>query len=238
MGQSYHLSDGVWSDGTDCETAVKGLYAAGDCLGARSGYPMAGFAAAFCAVSGARAGTNAARFADAAEDFALDQAVVKDLKETLWAPMGRKGGFTPRWTIQVIQDIVTPYWVLMYKSEHRLAAALENILFIRDNILPQLIAYDNHDLRLCHEVRSIVLHVEMKLRASMFRKESRWYHYREDYPLRDDENWLCWIKIQQDHGEMELVKVPVPEKWRPDPSQPYAERYPVMFPNEPDVLPD
>lgn len=238
MGQSYHLSDGVWSDGTNCETAIPGLYAAGDCLGARSGYPMAGFAAAFCAVSGARAGVNAAGFAAGKADFELEQAEVDRLKHILWAPKERKGGFTPRWTIQVIQDIVTPYWVLFYKNERRLAAALENILFIRDNIVPKLMAYDNHDLRLVHEVKSMILHVEMKLRASMFRKESRWYHYREDYPCRDDENWLCWVKIQEVDGKMEFIKVPVPEKWRPDPSLPYAERYPCAFPNEPDVLPN
>ena len=238
LGQSYHLSDGVWSDGTNCETAVSGLYAAGDCLGARSGYPMAGFAAAFCAVSGARAGTNAALYAQKTASAELDTAQVEVMKERLWAPRKRVGGLSPKWTLQVIQETVTPYWVLLYKKESCLQAALENIEFIRDNIVPKLIAYDNHDLRLCHEVRNIVLHMEMKLRASIFRKESRWYHYREDYPLRDDENWLCWVKIQNQNGEMTFTKVPVPEEWRPDPNKPYAERYPQAFPNEPDVLPN
>lgn len=238
IGQSYHLSDGIWSDGLDCETQIPGLYAAGDCLGARSGYPMAGFAAAFCAVSGARAGTNAAKYAKAAADFSLDQAQVEQLKQTLWAPKQRTGGFSPAWAIQVIQNTVTPYWVLLYKSEARLQAALEYILFMKEHIVPQLIARDNHELRLAHEVQNIVLHVEMKLRASMFRKESRWYHYREDYPLRDDKNWLCWIKIQEIDGKMQLTKVPIPEQWRPDTTQPYAERYPCAFPNEPSVLPD
>lgn len=238
LGQSYHLSDGIWSEGTDCETAVPGLYAAGDCLGARSGYPMAGFAAAFCAVSGARAGTNAAKYAQRIGTTALDDKIIAALKETLWAPKQRTGGFSPRWALQVIQETVTPYWVLLYKNERRLKAALENIVFIRDNIVPKLIAYDNHELRLCHEIKSIILHIEMKLRASMFRKESRWYHYREDYPLRDDENWLCWVKIQDIDGTMTFTKVPVPEEWRPDAHKPYAERYPQAFPNEPEVLPN
>lgn len=238
LGQSYHLSDGVWSDGTDCSTPVPGLYAAGDCLGARSGYPMAGFAASFCAVSGARAGTNAAEFARRATDFALNGDEADRLKKLLWAPKERKGGFTPKWALQVIQDTMTPYWVLLYKSEDRLQAALNTILFLRDHIVPKLMADDNHDLRLVHEVGSIVLHMEMKLRASMFRKESRWYHYREDYPLRDDKNWLCWIKVQDVDGEMTFIKVPVPEKWRPDPTESYAERYPCAFPNEPNVLPE
>lgn len=238
LGQSYHLSDGVWSDGTDCETQVLGLYAAGDCLGARSGYPMAGFAAAFCAVSGARAGTNAAAYAKRAEEFDLNLKQITQMKEKMWAPLQRKGGFSPRWALQVIQGLVTPYWVLLYKKESRLAAALENIEFIRDNIVPKLIAYDNHDLRLCHEVENIVLHLEMKLRASIFRKESRWYHFREDYPLRDDANWLCWVKIQNCNGKMTFTKVPIPDAWKPDPNKPYAERYPQAFPNEPDILPD
>lgn len=238
MGQSYHLSDGVWSEGTDCTTQVPGLYAAGDCLGARSGYPMAGFAAAFCAVSGARAGVNAADYAAGVAEPMLPEDEVVRLKDALWAPMARKGGFSPKWALQVIQNTVTPYWVLLYKSEERLQAALTMIEFIRDNIVPKLMAVDNHELRLVHEVRNITLHMEMKLKASMFRKESRWYHYREDYPLRDDENWLCWIKIQPKGEGMELIKVPVPEKWRPDPSIPYIERYPCAFPNEPDVLPE
>ena len=238
LGQSYHLSDGIWSDGTDCTTQVPGLYAAGDCLGASSGYPMAGFAAAFCAVSGARAGVNAARFSDEHGWNGLDRDEIAGLKGVLWGPKERKGGFTPQWALQVLQDVVTPYWVLLYKREDRLQAALNYVGFMRDHIVPQLMAYDNHDLRLVHEVRNIVLHMEMKLRASLFRKESRWYHYREDYPLRDDENWLCWVKIQDVNGEMTLSKVPIPEKWRPDPTVPYAERYPCKFPNEPQDLPD
>ena len=237
LGQSYHLSDGIWSDGTDCETQIPGLYAAGDCLGARTGYPMAGFAAAFTAVSGARAGVNAAKYAQHTPVLAPDADELQRLKEQLWAPKQRLGGFTPRWVLQVIQNTMTPYWVLLYKREDRLLAALNTIEFIRDNMVPQLTAADNHDLRLAHEVRNIVLHLEMKLRASLFRKESRWYHYREDYPLRDDENWLCWIRIQEHDGTMELEKVPVPKKWRPDPCLPYAERYPNEFPNEPESLP-
>ena len=87
-------------------------------------------------------------------------------------------------------------------------------------------------------MKSIVLHAEMKLRASMFRKESRWTHYREDYPLRDDKNWLCWIKIQDVGGEMTFTKVPVPEELRPDPNLPYIYRYPYEFPNEPAEIPE
>ncbi len=239
LGQSYHLSDGVWSDGLKCETAVPGLYAAGDCLGARPGYTMAGFAAAFCAVSGARAGINAADYAMASDEIVLDDAQIAKMKEDMWAPLTRVGGFSPRWVNQVIMNTVSPYWVLLLKSEDRMQTALNTIVFLRDRILPKLKAYDNHELRLCHEMRNVILHMELKLRVSMFRKESRWYHVREDYPLRDDENWLCWIKVvPTEDGGMEMVKVPIPEAWRPDKNLTYVERYPYAFPNEPENVYD
>ena len=234
LGQSHHLSDGVWCDKLDCSTQVPGLYAAGDCLGSRPGYPMAGFACTYTCVTGKIAGESAADYASGVKDFELDQAEVNRLTQIMWAPKNRHGGFTPGWVNQVIINTLTPYWVLLYKSEERMQTALNTILFIRDNLLPKLWARDQHELRKAHEVRSIVLHCEMKLRASMFRKESRWTHYREDYPLRDDENWLCWIRIRDVDGEMQMIKEPVPDALKPDPKLRYVQRYAYSFPNEPE----
>lgn len=235
MGQSFHLSDGVWCDDLSCVTEVPGLYAAGDCLGARPGYTGPGFACSFTAVTGTRAGTNAAIYAKSVPDTEIDSEKLAEVTKTLWAPMKRVGGFSARWVNQVISNTLTPYWVLLMKEEKRLQNALDQIVYIRDHLVPNIWAQDTHELRQAHEMRSIILHCEMKLRASLMRKESRWNHYREDYPLRDDENWLCWIKIQEVNGEMQLIKVPVPEEMRPDPSLSYAERYPNTFPGEPDL---
>jgi len=56
----------------------------------------------------------------------------------------------------------------------------------------------------------MVLNAEMKLRASLMRTKSRGSHYRDDYPKRNDSDWLAWIKIRQnDKGRMKLVKHPV-----------------------------
>ena len=240
LGQSHHLSDGIWPKDFTCATQLTGLYAAGDCLGARPGYPMAGFACSFTAVTGARAGTNAAIYAKETEETALDEELVAAKIEDTLMPLKRQGGFTPGWVTQVIQNTLTPYFVLLYPNEERMKAALTYIEFIRDNIVPKLWARDIHELRLAHEVRNIVLHAELKLKVKMFRKESRWTHFREDYPLRDDKNWLCWIKIKEVDGEPVFTKVPIPDKWKPDPTVPYAARYAYAyaFPNEPEVLPE
>lgn len=233
IGMAFELSDGIWPANTNCATQVPGLYAAGDNIGARPGYPMAGFAMAFTSVTGTRAGTNAAEYAKKTAKAEISNDELTRLKKITWAPMERKGGFSPRWTELVLRNMMTPYWILYIKHEARLQSVLTQVEFMRDNIVPKLMAADPHELRLAHEVKSMVLHAEMKLRASMYRKESRWTHYREDYPMRDDPTWLAWIKIKNDNGDMKLTKEPIPQKWWPDLSLPYEDRYPTVFPGEP-----
>jgi len=51
---------------------------------------------------------------------------------------------------------------------------------------------------------------EMMVEASILRKESRRHMFiREDFPKRDDRNWLKHINIQRDDGRMRLVTTPV-----------------------------
>ena len=78
----------------------------------------------------------------------------------------------------------------------------------------------------------MVLSAEMRLRSALFRTESRGNHYREDYPRRDDPDWLAWTKIKVEQGKMTLIKVPVPKEWWPDLSAPYQQTYPFRFPGE------
>jgi len=98
------------------------------------------------------------------------------------------------------------------------------------------LANDTHELRLAHETRNMILNAEMKLRASLFRTESRGAHYREDYPARNDKEWLAWVIISLDGDKMKLYKKPLPESWKPDPSVPYERRYRMRFPGELEYL--
>ena len=232
-GMSQHVSSGIWPTNTKCATQLPGLYAAGDSLGSRvsgADYPCYGWAMATCAVTGARAGTGAAGDALQAEKPEIDELELARLEKTLYAPMERKGGFTPGWVTQVLQHTMMPYWVSFIKRGDRLEAALTQIEFLRDNIVPKLMTSDPHELRLAHEVKSMVLHAEMKLRASLFRTESRGSHYREDYPQRDDPAWLVWVKIKNENGCMKLSKEPIPKEWWPDLSIPDEKRYLTRFP--------
>ena len=113
-------------------------------------------------------------------------------------------------------------------------SALTQVRQFREEIIPKLRATDGHSLRLCHEMKHKALIAEAKLVSSMERKESRGYHYRTDYPYRDDDNFLCYITVQQDeNGQMLANRVEIKDEWKGDTSADYTERYATWrFPGE------
>lgn len=162
----------------------------------------------------------------------LDKEAIARLKERVYAPINRAGGFSPQWVEQQLYNLMMPYYVLLIKHGDRLAAALTMAEFLKNHTVPKLAAGDVHELRLAHETRNRALSIVMMLRSSLFRTESRAMHYREDYPRRNDPDWLADVKIRNDNGAMELVKEPIPRTWWPDLSTPYRERYPRRFAGE------
>jgi succinate dehydrogenase/fumarate reductase flavoprotein subunit len=235
VGMSVHTTEGIWPTNMECATSVPGLYAAGDSLatmvvGAR--YAGMGFATATCSSTGARAGWGAAEYALQAEKQTVDEEKLKLMKKRIHVPIERKGGFSSNWVTQVLKNIMIPYFISRVKHGERMQAALTLVEFLRDHLVPKLTAKDPHELRLAHETKNMVLNAEMRLRASLFRTESRGMHYREDYPRRVDPDWLAWVLLKEKNGEMTAYKKPIVKAWWPDLSQPYEERYPVRFPGE------
>lgn len=234
-GMSNHKGEGLWPQDTTGASNVPGLFAAGDNMcSMQAGANYAGFGSSFCgsAVQGAAAGTGAAEYAKSVKKIVVSESSINKALGALTLPRGRDRGFAPSWVTQAMQCAVLPYYVLFAKEESRLQAALSSILHLKNSVAPLMIARDPHELRLAHETRNMLLNAEMKLKASIMRKESRGTHFREDYPARDDKNWLAWIKIKQVDGEMVLDKLEVPEAWKPDLNIPYEHRYPKRFPGE------
>ncbi|MCD7857182.1 MAG: hypothetical protein LUG55_05190 [Clostridiales bacterium] len=131
---------------------------------------------------------------------------------------------------------MAPYWVSVAKSEATLQAALVQVQYMKEHVVPRLSACTSHDLRLCIEVKHKVQSAELKLRASLARQESRGNTYRTDFPYRDDANFLCFLTQKKDaDGAATLEKVPVPEEWAGDLQRPYEKRYVYYFPGEPEA---
>jgi len=176
---------------------------------------MKSFSASSSVFQGAWAGIHAAEYASKVDRVPLNKTEVAESKEEMYESRFKTSGVTPDWVTHVLQGIMMPYYVLAIKKADRLEAALSNIAFVRDHLLPKMMASDSHQLKLVHEVHNMALNSEMKLRAGLMRTESRGSHFREDYPVKDDENWLAWIRIKDVDGKMTLTKEEIPEEWRP-----------------------
>ena len=240
-GMGVHKSEGVFNSDHTCRAdGAEGLFAAGDALGSMlcgSSYPARGFSSYGSAIQGRRAARFAAEYLKTAAASEIDNAEIDTKIAQIWAPRENKEGFSPEWVTQVLRNTMSPFHVLYIKEARRLDGALASIEYLRKHVVPKLIARDGHELRLAHETANMVLNAEMKLRAGLFRTESRGTHFREDYPARDDAEWFCWVLIRQgDDGQMELAKHDLPEAWKPDGTVSYRERYPRSYPGEDEYL--
>lgn len=200
---------GLWAIGN---TSTEGSALAGAIFAPPGGIGLNGLP--YAAVSALRAAPHAARFAAAASPPKVSDAEVKWLKDDVFAPIQRKRGLEPWDAIHAIQEVVVPVKYMVRRSKDRLDEALSKIKKVQES-LPELWAKDTHYLGKCHEAKSMAVCAEMTFRAALMRTESRGCHFREDYPKRDDNNWLKWIIVKQKAGEMTLSTEPVPiDKYR------------------------
>ncbi len=214
-------------------TTLKGLYAIGDCS-----YSGSAAAGAVPAPPGRNRGSGILNAVFAAvvcgetieSDFyapargpklppKVDEAQVSALTQRLFAPLNRESGCSAEDVIELVQKAMTPSEYSVIMRADRMETAL-GIVMEAKKLAETLKANDLHELMCCHEAEAMVLSAELHYRASAMRKESRGWFLREDYPERDDANWLKWIDVQNVNGEMEFSTVRVPvEQWpvKPDP---------------------
>lgn len=211
-GMAIHKAEGLVPINDQCESTVPGLFAAGDALGSYTSggiYTQIGSSLAGSAVQGAIAGEAAAIYSNSVQLPVVSSEKLRQVEDEILAPLKRDAGYGPAWVTQVLQGVMIPNFVLYIKKESMLKAALAYVEELRDHHVPMLRAADMHELRLAYETANMILSAEMKLRASIMRKESRCSHYRLDYPETDDENWQAWINIYKGpDGTMQLEKQP------------------------------
>jgi succinate dehydrogenase/fumarate reductase flavoprotein subunit len=232
LGMSVHTAEGIWPVDENCSSGIAGLYAAGDsCATMVTGakYSLGGTGTVNASVTGTRAGTAATAYAKKIATPVIDEKKLADLKSSVYLPAERNGGFTSGWVTLLLKNTLTPYFILRVKRGDRLQAALTLVEFMRDHLSPMMFARDPHELRMVHETRNMIINAEMKLRASLFRTESRGMHFREDYPDHVDPDWLAWVMLKEENGVMKVVKKPIPREWWPDLSVPNEKRYPYKY---------
>jgi succinate dehydrogenase / fumarate reductase flavoprotein subunit len=202
----------------DMKTTVPGLWAIGDTsyagsawAGATEGPPgrIRGSGLMNAVIGGLLAAPSVTSYARSVGQTDGVQDDVSRLKETVFAPLKRDHGIAPLEIMRQIQEVVVPVKFNMRRTEERLTEALSRVAEVRQR-LPELYATDPHGLVKCHEAQCTTLCAEIAFRAALARTESRGWHYREDFPERDDKNWLKWVIIQKAGDEMAVSTEPIP----------------------------
>jgi succinate dehydrogenase/fumarate reductase flavoprotein subunit len=197
---SGHSASGVWVN-EKAETTVKGLYAAGDMAAVPHNYMLGAF------TYGWFAGTNAADYVAGREFYELDISQIEREKARVYAPLLREEGLPPNQVEYKLRRFVNDY-LQPPKVTKKMEIGLQRFAAIATDI-EQIKASNAHELMRAMEVSMIRDCAEMAARASLFRKESRWglYHYRVDYPQRNDAEWFCHCHLKKDKdGNMISVK--------------------------------
>lgn len=185
------------------ETNVPGLYAAGDA--AANGTSLMG---AF--VLGRIAGREAVRYAQKVEDRAPDADEIEAERERVFAPLRRSEGLPVMLFERKLRMTVNQY-LDHPKSEPKLKIAQERLARLKEEVA-RLKAADLHEAMKAMEAQAILDCAEMVTAASLERRESRWgiYHYRVDYPQRNDEVWRKFVVVTRDGaGHPSLSTQPV-----------------------------
>jgi len=208
-------------------TTLPGLWAAGDVCYNGSGIPGAvpapparlrGSGIMFAACSALFAAPHAAAYAASAPAPEVDVDQAAALLNDAFAPYERSEGIDPMEVISGVRKVMAKVEYSTYMRQDRLEEGLALVLAEKEK-LPKLKVDDYHYLAEANEARSFVLCAEMHFRLAMLRKESRGWFIREDYPERDDKNWLKCINFRKGSGDE-------PEIWYEDVP---IEKYPFQI---------
>ncbi|GGC93098.1 succinate dehydrogenase flavoprotein subunit [Tersicoccus solisilvae] len=196
----------------DNDTVVPGLYAAGEvaCVSVHGSNRLGTNSLLDINVFGKRSGINAAEYANRAEFVALPEnpaAYTEDLLDVVRTGEGSERVAKIRSELQETMDAN----MQVFRTETSIRQALDDIVSLRERYRAISVQDKgkrfNLDLLEAVELGFLLDMAEVMTVSALHRKESRGGHYREDYPDRDDANWMKHTMVYRDpDSEMEGVQ--------------------------------
>ncbi|MCW5251615.1 MULTISPECIES: succinate dehydrogenase flavoprotein subunit [unclassified Streptomyces] len=190
----------------DNTTVVPGLYAAGEvaCVSVHGANRLGTNSLLDINVFGRRAGIAAAEYAQKADFVELPEdpeSLVVDQIERLLSSTGTERVATIRRELQETMDAN----VMVFRTEQTIKTAVEKIAELRARYRNVAIQDKgrrfNTDLLEAIELGNLLDLAEVMAVSALARKESRGGHYREDYPDRDDVNFMRHTMAYREVGD-------------------------------------
>ncbi|MCE1166192.1 MAG: succinate dehydrogenase flavoprotein subunit [Bacteroidetes bacterium] len=193
---------------------VKGLYAAGECacVSVHGGNRLGTNSLLDLVVFGRRGGKAIAEFLKTAEFSNINSKPEEKTKEKMTWALGNTGGEKVYKLRTELQE-----WMMdkcgIFRNEQDLTAMVEKLKELKERYRNITIedkgAVFNTDLMEALELENLLANAEATVYSALNRKESRGAHTREDFPKRDDDNWMRHSFIFENGGTPKITTKPV-----------------------------
>lgn len=192
-------------------TSVTGLFAAGACSDhGEDGVINVITHGMESIIGGDRAGRAAASYVSETGDIEIDKEQVNGSKSSIFDPLKRDSDIDYSKARKLAGIIKEEGLLGPVRNEKGLRRAIALSQEIQAKFT-DLKASDFHDLARIHGIKNEIIIIEMMARCALFRTESRGSHYREDYPERDDKNWLKWVMASRCNDKIDVYIERVPD---------------------------
>jgi succinate dehydrogenase/fumarate reductase flavoprotein subunit len=196
------------------ETTLPGLYAAGEVMGGvHGGLRLPGFSFAQMIVFGFEAGKQAANFAEghqragglASPDVALEEKRVFGFLDT------KEDSVSLRGLKKYLQKVMNDH-VFVFRDKSGLEKATDEIRAIKEKAsrisIPGFKRF-NLEWARAIEFSSMVECAEIIAESALFRRESRGFHYRRDFPKKDKDRTPEHTVARFVGGRLKIYSAPV-----------------------------
>jgi succinate dehydrogenase/fumarate reductase flavoprotein subunit len=190
-----------------CRSDLPGLFAAG-LAQASCATHFAGFHIGACNGTGWIAGRSAAGFAQETGTPKITEEQARSLKKKIEEGFGDGQGVTDEDLLLELQKLIFRYDVSILKSERRLTLALSELEKLQEDARRVKALHVHLFVRL-KETECMIDAAEIIFRASLVRRETRLSHLREDFPARDNRNWVKWVLVREQEGAPHLWAEPI-----------------------------
>ncbi len=177
------------------ETNIKGLFAAGECActGVQGANREGANALTECVIFGRRAGIRAAEYAKKAQLLNYPKDQVEKEQNKIEALLNSEGPYRVSEIRNNLQEIM---WNTagLFRNQEGLEKGLKKVNELKQKFKEIKVGDKskifNTALVYALELENLLDLSECIILGALNRREHRGAHYREDYPNRDDENWL------------------------------------------------
>ena len=219
-GMHYQMG-GVKTD-VDGQTALPGLYAAGEvaCVSVHGGNRLGANSLLDTLVFGRRSGEHAAEMAKSKSQKGLDDSAAGPSRDHIGRLMENEKSEDMFGKIRLDMGSSMNENLAVYRHQEGMESTLGDIRALRERYrsvyVPDKGKTWNTNLVFTLELGFMLDCAESIALSAIERKESRGAHTREDFPDRDDENWLKHILVKQteDGPALEYQNVVITQ-WEP-----------------------